>query len=175
MNARSVLDALFVEVRQSACALEIALLVRDAEAGHMAASRLRLSLSRRTSLPRGATIAERALRAEFLGLFEESTRGMHELLARVPRTVQAERSPAPPSPRLTRWMMAARRSEGADRVPDLFELDATGHELNDAQFIGLHLARCSFITSLRRARFADAYFDKCDFTYGNLQDTLWQA
>ena len=162
------LDALFATARRHESALRLALQVGDPIAGLVTAARLAQAL-RRVSDALDAISAGVALRGALLAVFQDSTRGMYELLRRVP-TETAELD----ARRVTRWLRARGRSALAPGGPDLFELDATGIAISAAQLLGLHVARCRFITAMPGASFLGALIEQCDFTYGSLRNTLWQ-
>jgi uncharacterized protein YjbI with pentapeptide repeats len=103
-------------------------------------------------------------------MFQASAQGMYDLVQRAPRKI-ADRD----RPRLTRWAMAMECSVEAGAVRSLiFEMNASGKDLRDAELFGLHVARSRFFTDLRRARLVDSVVEASDFTYCDLRNTLWQ-
>jgi len=163
----ATLDERFAAARRHECALNIALLVGDDLASVVTSARLTQTLQRAREMI--AAIEPAVRRAALEAVFQASTQTMHRLLRVAPTGC-----PTRDSSRLTRWMLAPGRSTAPTRVPDLFELDAAGTALSDHAFVGLHAARCRFISALPRARFRDVLFERSDFTYGDLRGTVWQ-
>jgi hypothetical protein len=161
------LDERFAAARRHECALNVALLVGDDLASVVTSARLTQTLQRARAVI--AAVEPALRRAALVAVFQASTQTMYRLLRVAPN-----HCPTRDSSRLARWMMAPGRPTAPTRVPDLFEIDAGGTPLSDHSFAGLHAARCRFISALPRARFTDVLFERSDFTYGDLRDTVWQ-
>ena len=169
MKHPPALRRIFADVRRHECSLAIACTTRDDVLASIAAGRLSKALRRAAAalqaLPRDAAVSRLTLSS----MLSDSTRRMQALV--VPTSTTGRPDDAR---RLARWAMAAWEAPPGSGALDVFELDGAGITLDETQFAGLHLARCRFISSLQRARFAEVQFDDCDFTYANLSKTAWQ-
>ena len=164
------LDDYFATARRHESALQIALKVGDPVAGLVTAARLgRILRLAADALDAISVVGSPSQRWALLAMFQESTRGMYELLRGVPGgTAELD------SQRMVRWLRAAGRSAVALGGPDLFEVDATGIDLSTREFLGLHVARCRFMTGMQGTRVLGALLEHCDFMYSDLRNTLWQ-
>jgi uncharacterized protein YjbI with pentapeptide repeats len=76
---------------------------------------------------------------------------------------------------IAQWFKTKRQSIFTSNGPHLHQLDARGVDLSGARILGVHVARSRFITDLRGAAFIESVLEMTDFTYGNLDNTLWQC
>jgi uncharacterized protein YjbI with pentapeptide repeats len=67
-----------------------------------------------------------------------------------------------------------RRSIATGDGAYLADLDARGVDLTEVRILGVHIARCRFITNMCHASFIDAVIEEGDFTYADLRSTMWQ-
>jgi hypothetical protein len=163
------LDTLFAVARRHDSALVLALAVRDPVATHMAAGCLDQTLRRASAALVALSGDAPSRRAELITMFVESTRGMYERLK-----LAVSSAPVLDSRRMIQWLKAPGRSALTPGGPDLFALDAQGVALPAVTFLGLHVAKCWFITDLHDSTLIDAFVEQSDFSYGQLRNTLWQ-
>jgi uncharacterized protein YjbI with pentapeptide repeats len=172
MNERVNLSDVFIAAGRLESALALAIQAGDDCVGTVAAARLALTL-RRVARALDMDMATNGASVESmftLETFARSTRSMYELLSQAPINLDG----CDPQ-RLNRWAIARQRSQESLGGPHVFELDAAGADLSCAQFLGVHVAQCRFITSLQRARFVGAVIEGTDFMYSNLRDSQWQG
>jgi len=164
-SARLLAD-LLVQARHHEAALVLAIRVGDETVGATAARRLSRTLLRAAELVQSAV----AIPPNQVDRLDEATRRMCELL---PRATVAPLDRSLAGHRLL-GVASGRTFEVRDGRSHVFGLDASGRELREVAFCGLHVSYSRFITDMRRAQFSDSLIEVSDFTYADLRGTLWQ-
>ena len=165
-RARLLAD-LLVQARHHEAALQLATRVDDETVGATAARRLSRTLLRAAELVQSSSDP---VAPNQVARLDEAMGRMCELLQRA-KGVPPDRSLV--GHRLL-GVASGRLFEVRDGRSHVFGLDASGRELQEAAFSGLHVSYSRFITDLRRAQFSDALIEASDFTYADLRGTLWQ-
>ena len=172
-NRPSLVDILS-KARRHHTALEISIRVADAWSVVRSREKLQETLARAAALLaseslQGHTAQTLIERGMARTMFREITQSMYELLQQA-SVIQ----PPEDAPRLQRWELARFGTPASYDGPHLFEVDARGRSLDDAEFVGLHIQGAHFMASLERARVEDTLIDDCDFMYANLRSTIWR-